>query len=356
MRIGDKMSSNEGLALMRDRRSNAGARMARLLEAEDEDDFYKTTYGGFNEEEDDFDYKSEASVSDETDSDIDINEDDELKSDVEAEGEAKTAKKLNSKAYKEPKKQSAEGQQLAVPKPKPEKQKLPVKTSLSDLSVEKKSLRKSTAEKSKSTEDCIREREAKAELLRQIAEKKKVAEVRRLTQEELLAEARITEQINLRSLETYQKLELEKKKARIHRQTHAGPVIRYHSVTVPLVEEVADAEINVEGEALDSDGRSRSTENCSRNFITFTDERLFHRYFPRKRLQPTTKHQCPITGLPAKYFDPVTRSPYANIKAFKLLREAYQQRLETLSAEKQAAEVSLENIKRRTRSQITPIS
>lgn len=50
LRIGDKMSSNdEGLALTRDRRSNAGARMARLLEAEDEDDFYKTTYGGFNE-------------------------------------------------------------------------------------------------------------------------------------------------------------------------------------------------------------------------------------------------------------------------------------------------------------------
>lgn len=39
-------------------------------------------------------------MSDETDSDIDINEDDELKSDVEGEGEAKTAKKLNSKAYK----------------------------------------------------------------------------------------------------------------------------------------------------------------------------------------------------------------------------------------------------------------
>lgn len=36
---------------------------------------------------------------------------------------------------KEPKKQPAEGQQLSVPKPKPEKQKLPVKTSLSDLSV-----------------------------------------------------------------------------------------------------------------------------------------------------------------------------------------------------------------------------
>lgn len=52
-------------------------------------------------------------------------------------------------------------------------------------------------------------------------------------------------------LEIYQKLELEKKKARIHRQTYSGPVIRYHSVTVPLVEEVAEAEINVDGEAMD---------------------------------------------------------------------------------------------------------
>ena len=37
------------MAATRERRSNAGSKMARLLEAEDEDDFYKTTYGGFNE-------------------------------------------------------------------------------------------------------------------------------------------------------------------------------------------------------------------------------------------------------------------------------------------------------------------
>ena len=66
--------------------------------------------------------------------------------------------------------------------------------------AEKKMLRKSTAEKSKSTEGWVREREAKAAMLRQIADKKKVAEVRRLTQDELLAEARLTEEINLRSL------------------------------------------------------------------------------------------------------------------------------------------------------------
>ena len=39
----------ESMAQSREKRVNAGNRMARLLEAEDEDDFYKTTYGGFEE-------------------------------------------------------------------------------------------------------------------------------------------------------------------------------------------------------------------------------------------------------------------------------------------------------------------
>ena len=44
------MADNDNsLASGRDRRSNAGARMSRLLDAEDDDDFYKTTYGGFTE-------------------------------------------------------------------------------------------------------------------------------------------------------------------------------------------------------------------------------------------------------------------------------------------------------------------
>lgn len=37
------------LALQRDKRATAGNKMFKLLEAEDEDDFYKTTYGGFEE-------------------------------------------------------------------------------------------------------------------------------------------------------------------------------------------------------------------------------------------------------------------------------------------------------------------
>ena len=39
------------LAVQREKRQNAGNKMAKLLDAEEEDDFYKTTYGGFTEVE-----------------------------------------------------------------------------------------------------------------------------------------------------------------------------------------------------------------------------------------------------------------------------------------------------------------
>lgn len=37
------------LALERPKRQNAGSKMIKLIENEEEDDFYKTAYGGFNE-------------------------------------------------------------------------------------------------------------------------------------------------------------------------------------------------------------------------------------------------------------------------------------------------------------------
>lgn len=44
------------MAATRERRNNAGARISKLIDAEEEDDFYKTSYGGFDEKEDDNDY------------------------------------------------------------------------------------------------------------------------------------------------------------------------------------------------------------------------------------------------------------------------------------------------------------
>ena len=46
--------------------------------------------------------------------------------------------------------------------------------------------------------------------------------------------------------ENYQRLELEKKSRRIQKTVYRGPVIRYHSLTMPLIEEVQDNEINIE--------------------------------------------------------------------------------------------------------------
>ena len=58
----------------RPRRVNAGSRMTKLIEeAQDEEDaddaeFYKSTYGGFNEDEEDNDYQSEEEQEDIVDS------------------------------------------------------------------------------------------------------------------------------------------------------------------------------------------------------------------------------------------------------------------------------------------------
>lgn len=38
--------------------------------------------------------------------------------------------------------------------------------------------------------------------------------------------------------EMFQRLELEKKKTKIIKPSYTGPMIRYHSVTMPAVEEI----------------------------------------------------------------------------------------------------------------------
>jgi len=82
------------MAATRERRSNAGSKLARLLDEEEDDDFYKTTYGGFNEEEEDNDFQFvDEDAPDEVDSDFSIDENDEVISD--AEDEEKSQKKVN---------------------------------------------------------------------------------------------------------------------------------------------------------------------------------------------------------------------------------------------------------------------
>jgi len=77
-----------------------------------------------------------------------------------------------------------------------------------------------------------------------------------------------------------------------------------------------------------------SKENCERTFITFTDERIVKDYFTQKRHKPPVHQFCPVTRLPAKYFDPITHTPYASLQAFKIIREAYAQQLQNEGSKK----------------------
>ena len=102
------------MASSRSRRSNAGSKMASLLNEEEKeaiaggkDEFYETKYGGFQEEQDDgdFAYQSPGEDDDKVDSDFSIDEDDEVRSDIEDEGSgkrkmAKRGEGVQTKAYK----------------------------------------------------------------------------------------------------------------------------------------------------------------------------------------------------------------------------------------------------------------
>ncbi|XP_077524622.1 vacuolar protein sorting-associated protein YL-1 isoform X2 [Amblyomma americanum] len=338
------------MAATRERRANAGNKMAQLLNEEDDaDDFYKTTYGGFNEEEDDKEYETENDESDVVDSDFDIDEQDEPVSDHDDEEEGtKRRRRVVTKAYVEPvsekkRKRATEKEQQKIEKPAKRRRTRSAveKESSSELSaplsVERKSVRRSTQAKSQETE---RRRQAHEEQRKRRHPRKSGAEHSwHPTQEELLEEAKITEQENLRSLESYQRLELEKKKAKIVKNVHRGPMIRYHSISMPLIEEV------------DAEGPATPTARCSRNFITFPDDSTLKEYFPGGRPKPANRSVCPITRLPARYFDPVTLIPYANLQAFRVLREAYYAQLEQKGDTRQPEVAAWVEWRRRNRAQ-----
>ncbi|XP_012263615.1 vacuolar protein sorting-associated protein 72 homolog [Athalia rosae] len=380
------------MASTREKRSNAGNRMARLLDEEEEDDFYKTTYGGFEETEQDNDYMEEDEGEDEVDSDFSIDENDEPVSDPEQDG-PKKKRRLVTKAYKEPKPTAADSYST----PKEKKIKTPRQRRTSVDNLERKSIRRSTAAKSAATQRRLKERNEDL--------KKKVRTVKydvwKPTQEELLEEALVTEELNLKSLEKYQKLENEKKNTRTVRKTNVGPTIRYQSLSMPVLmlaemqTEGEEEKINVE--AVDEKGATNAsidigeaglatispsekremldgqsiktaiqekpveekeggstgapvlsepeimhdeTGSCyERTFITFENDRLYSEAFKRTAPpRPPLKSLCAITRLPARYLDPVTQLPFRNMQTFRLLREAYYQQLESRADTSDAAQ------------------
>lgn len=63
---------------------------------------------------------------------------------------------------------------------------------------------------------------------------------------------------------------------------------------------------------------------CSRTYITFSDDESFLRFFPQSPAPRIPAQEvCPVTHKPALYRDPITDIPYANVQAFRIIREAY---------------------------------
>ncbi|XP_045521294.1 vacuolar protein sorting-associated protein 72 homolog [Pieris brassicae] len=367
----------------RERRSNAGNRMSKLLDEEEEDDFYKTTYGGFEEAAEDRDYVEEREVDDVVDSDFDIDENDEATSDQEI--ESKEKKKSSGKVYKDPNKvkKGVEKKKLLPKKPKEPREPKSKDTNELDqslnTSLERKSIRQSTAVKSLETQQRIKIR---SELKKK---KPKKAEERVLTQEELLEEALITEKENLKSLERYEQSELERKKVRPVKKSISGPVIKYHSFAVPLpkedgIDKETPMELNLSdlikneeailnqdvdmGPKIESEesetkeqpketievvgpdeeitlNDEKKTENKPKpkNNVTYYERTLlsfendiknvaFNKCFPQSKPRRKREMLCAVTKRPARYIDPITKLPYRSVDAFRIIREAYYQQLE----------------------------
>ncbi|XP_028172860.1 vacuolar protein sorting-associated protein 72 homolog [Ostrinia furnacalis] len=312
----------------RERRSNAGNRMAKLLDEEEEDDFYKTTYGGFQEVAEDNDYVQEKETEDVVDSDFDIDENDEPVSDQET--DEKQKRKVGTKAYKDPnRKKKVAGASAAVDKPK-------------KVIVKKPKELKPKEEK---------------------ADKQK----------------------------RFEQIELERKKIRPTKKTITGPIIRYHSFSVPIsnpddektsltpiadltlsdiikseegflpdenadvsmtdlkteTDEFAKTDTKIDVEVIGPDDdldveslpkaekpdkpKSNQVKHYERTLLSFENDikdRAFRSCFPKRPVKRRRELLCAVTKRPARYIDPITKLPYRSVDAFRIIREAYYQQLE----------------------------
>lgn len=108
-------------------------------------------------------------------------------------------------------------------------------------------------------------------------------------------------------------MELEKKKSRPTKRTFSGPTIRYHSLTMPAMRKPTRG-ANPAVDSKDLAGK------CERTFVTIENDfndKVFQSLFRHKAPPKASNGICPITRLPARYFDPITQQPYYSIRPSK---------------------------------------
>jgi len=288
-------------------RASKGSRMQKLIAEEEEDaeegdvEFYQQDFWAEAEGDVEYDAGAEDQGADSFDSDFgdstesdDDDDDDEAAQKKASKKEAKIARRKG--VYVDPKLKEERAAKRPAGEKKSHKRQRADSGPIEAAAFSRSSLRGSTQEKT----DDLQARRELDEQRRRERERKRVAsgktkgvvELVRLTQEEILAEAKQTEIINRASLEKMLRIEEEKRKVAVRDRDTSGPRIVHRSVrrgdsvltTVSFVEcDVPDA---VNGIA------------------------------PPYPAPP----RCTITGLPAKFCDPATGTPYATVEAFRMLR------------------------------------
>lgn len=250
----EEEAAAEPLATTRSRRANAGNLMSKMIQDE-EDEFYSNLYGGFHEEDDDMDFDDEEEANDDdveedydVDSDFSIDEADEIAPEHQAVEEEPRRRRG---VYREPR---PSGHSATQPGLSAHSSSTPTQARVKSSSHTstphspsknraERSFRDSTRKKTEETIKNFQTGKARRKKSRNLEV------LRPLTQDEMLEEAKITEEENLKSLEIYQRLESEKlKKIKQVKKTLTPPYVTYLSTTMPI---------------LNSDKR------YTRNFMTF---------------------------------------------------------------------------------------
>ncbi|KAJ2787808.1 hypothetical protein GGI15_000440 [Coemansia interrupta] len=144
----------------------------------------------------------------------------------------------------------------------------------------------------------------------------KASKHKALTQEQLLEEAKLTEIENTKRLQMFQEQEAEEKQWQKRLAQRKAPIIiqpvAHFRSFVHLVDEVKTES----GMAVQKVERRVGTE--------YALDKLDARYplDPWKERFPVLPlKMCPVTGLPARYFHPRAKVPYANARAYRVLEE-----------------------------------
>ena len=155
-----------------------------------------------------------------------------------------------------------------------------------------------------------------------------------ISQEQRLFESIFTEWANKHSLQAMQKLEDLNKRENTtsNKKSFLDYVKISNSQKHIIAKQNGNATID---NAVDNDEHiehpiNNTIKDINKVNVTFSNMTYYNKVFAFFNTKPKEKElkKCAITGEPARYYDPLTKSYYSSMDAFKLLREKYFQKEE----------------------------